>query len=265
NWVNLDFLTIPQSSTPQLAGIRTALLGTLWTIFITIVIALPIGVGAAIYLEEYAVMVSHPLLRRLNDIIQTNINNLAGVPSIIYGMLGLAIFVRLMEPITSGAAFGVADPTTANGRTVLSASLTLALLILPLIIINAQEAIRAVPQSLRQAGMGLGATKWQTIWSHVLPNAIPGILTGNILAMSRAIGETAPLVVIGASTFITVDPTNPFSKFTTLPIQIYQWTSRPQDEFRNIAAAAIIVLLILLLTLNASAVLLRNRYSRRLT
>jgi phosphate transport system permease protein len=142
--------------------------------------------------------------------------------------------------------------------------LTLALLILPLIIINAQEAIRAVPPSLRQAGMGLGATKWQTIWHHVLPNAIPGILTGNILAVSRAIGETAPLVVIGASTFITVDPTGPFSKFTTLPIQIYQWTARPQDEFRNIAAAAIIVLLILLLTLNASAVWLRNRYSRRM-
>jgi phosphate transport system permease protein len=132
-----------------------------------------------------------------------------------------------------------------------------------LIIINAQEAIRAVPGSLRQASMGLGATRWQTIWHHVLPSAIPGILTGNILSISRAIGETAPLVVVGASTFITMDPNGPFAKFTTLPIQIYQWTSRPQDEFRNIAAAAIIVLLILLLTLNASAVLLRNRYSRR--
>jgi phosphate transport system permease protein len=180
-------------------------------------------------------------------------------------MLGLAIFVRAIEPITSGTAFGLSDPTTSNGRTLLSAGLTLALLILPLIIINAQEAIRAVPNSLRQASMGLGATKWQTIWHHVLPNEIPGNLTGNILAMSRAIGETAPLVVIGASTFITVDPENPFSKFTTLPIQIYQWTARPQDEFRNIAAAAIIVLLVLLLTLNASAVLLRNRYSRRLS
>jgi phosphate transport system permease protein len=256
---------MPQSSTPELAGIRTAIFGSLWTIFITIVIALPLGVGAAIYLEEYAALVGNPFLRRVNGIIQTNINNLAGVPSIIYGMLGLAIFVRALEPITSGTLFGLADPTTANGRTVVSAGLTLALLILPLIIINAQEAIRAVPQSLRQAGMGLGATKWQTIWAHVLPNAIPGILTGNILAMSRAIGETAPLVVIGASTFITVDPASPFSKFTTLPIQIYQWTSRPQDEFRNIAAAAIIVLLILLLTLNASAIFLRNRYSRRLS
>lgn len=265
SWLTPAFLLTPQSSTPELAGIRTALFGTLWVIAITIFIALPIGVGAAIYLEEYAIMVANPTLRRINAIIQTNINNLAGVPSIIYGILGLAIFVRAIEPITSGALFGLSDPTTANGRTIISASLTLALLILPLIIINAQEAIRAVPNSLRQAGMGLGATRWQTIWSHVLPNAIPGILTGNILAMSRAIGETAPLVVIGASTFITVDPTGPFSKFTVLPIQIYQWTSRPQAEFRNIAAAAIIVLLILLLTLNASAVLLRNRYSRRLS
>ncbi|MCB0196998.1 MAG: phosphate ABC transporter permease PstA [Anaerolineae bacterium] len=265
SWLTPAFLITPQSSTPELAGIRTAFFGTLWVIFITILVALPIGVGAAIYLEEYAIMVSNPTLKRINSIIQTNINNLAGVPSIIYGILGLAIFVRALEPITSGTLFGAADPTTANGRTIVSASLTLALLILPLIIINAQEAIRAVPNSLRQAGMGLGATRWQTIWSHVLPNAIPGILTGNILAMSRAIGETAPLVVIGASTFITVDPTGPFAKFTVLPIQIYQWTARPQDEFRNIAAAAIIVLLILLLTLNASAVLMRNRFSRRLS
>ena len=265
SWLTTDFLASPQSSVPDLAGIQTAIYGTLWVVFITIVIAMPLGVGAAIYLEEYATMVSNPTLRRFNGIIQTNINNLAGVPSIIYGILGLAIFVRALEPITSGAIFGLSDPATANGRTVLSAGLTLALLILPLIIINAQEAIRAVPPSLRQAGMGLGATKWQTIWAHVLPNAIPGILTGNILAMSRAIGETAPLVVIGASTFITVNPSSPFSKFTPLPIQIYKWTARPKDTFRNIAAAAIIVLLILLLTLNATAVLLRNRYSRRLT
>lgn len=264
SWLHPSFLVTPQSSTPELAGIRTAILGSLWVIFLTIIIALPIGVGGAIYLEEYAATVGNPTLRRINAIIQTNINNLAGVPSIIYGMLGLAIFVRVLEPITSGTLFGLADPTTANGRTVFSASLTLALLILPLIIINAQEAIRAVPQSLRQAGMGLGATRWQTIWAHVLPNAIPGILTGNILAVSRAVGETAPLVVIGASTFITVDPTGPFSKFTVLPIQIYQWTARPQDEFRNIAAAAIIVLLVLLLSLNASAILMRNRFSKRL-
>jgi phosphate transport system permease protein len=264
NWLSLEFLTTPQSSTPEYAGIRTAILGSLWVIAITIIVALPLGVGAAIYLEEYATMVANPTLRRLNAIIQTNINNLAGVPSIIYGLLGLAVFVRALEPITSGTAFGVADPTTANGRTIVSAGLTLALLILPIIIINAQEAIRAVPNSLRQAGMGLGATRWQTIRSHVLPNAIPGILTGNILAISRAIGETAPLVVVGVSTFITVDPTGPFSKFTTLPAQIYQWTSRPQDEFRFAAAAAIIVLLVLLLSLNAAAVLLRNKYSKKL-
>jgi phosphate transport system permease protein len=256
SWLTRTFLTSPQSSTPELAGVRTAILGSLWVIAITILFAFPIGVGAAIYLEEYAVE------NRLNRIIQTNINNLAGVPSIIYGILGLAIFVRALETITSGAFLGTVDPTTANGRTILSAGLTLALLVLPLIIINGQEAIRAVPSSLRQASYGLGATKWQTVWHHVIPSAIPGILTGTILAISRAIGETAPLVVIGASTFITFDPDGPFSKFTTLPIQIYQWTSRPQDEFRNIAAAAILVLLALLLTLNATAVILRNRFRR---
>jgi phosphate transport system permease protein len=177
-------------------------------------------------------------------------------------MLGLAVFVRTFEALTSGRIFGLVDPTTANGRTVLSAGLTLGLLILPLIIINAREAIRAVPNSLREAGYGLGATKWQTIWAHVLPNAIPGILTGVILAVSRALGETAPLVVIGASTYIVVDPNNPFAKFTTLPIQIYQWTSRPQPEFQHRAAAAIVVLLVLLLAMNATAIFLRNKYAR---
>lgn len=264
NWLSWDFLVSPQASVPEYAGIRTAILGSLWVIFITVLVSLPLGVGAAIYLEEYAATVRNPTIRRVNGIIQTNINNLAGVPSIIYGLLGLAVFVRMLEPLTSGAALGLSDPATANGRTIVSAGLTLALLILPIIIINAQEAIKAVPQSLRQAGMGLGATKWQTIWAHVLPNAIPGILTGNILAVSRAVGETAPLVVVGVSTFITTDPASPFSKFTTLPAQIYQWTSRPQDEFRNIAAAAIIVLLVLLLSLNAAAVLLRNHYSKKL-
>jgi phosphate transport system permease protein len=259
SWLNPNFIVSPQSSDAEKAGVRTAILGSLWVIAITIVFAFPIGVGAAIYLEEYATDNS------LNRIIQTNINNLAGVPSIIYGMLGLAILVRALEPLSSGAVFGlVEDPTTANGRTIIAAGLTLGLLILPLIIINAQEAIKAVPNSLRQASYGLGATKWQTVWNHVLPNSIAGILTGTILAISRAIGETAPLVVVGASTFITVDPSGPFSKFTTLPIQIYQWTARPQAEFRNIAAAAILVLLFLLLTLNATAVLLRNRYSRRI-
>lgn len=257
SWVTADLLTSPQSTDPLHAGVRTAILGSLWVVLITILFSLPVGVGAAIYLEEYAGN------NWFNRLIETNINNLAGVPSIIYGMLGLAIFVRVLEPLTSGALFGVSDPTTANGRTVISAGLTLGLLILPVIIINAREAIRAVPSSLRQASFGLGATQWQTIWHHVLPSSLAGILTGTILAVSRAIGETAPLVVIGASTFIVVDPDGPFAKFTTLPIQIYQWTSRPQAEFRNLAAAAIVVLLILLLTLNASAVVLRNRYSTK--
>jgi phosphate transport system permease protein len=257
SWLSSDFVARPQSSVALSTGVRTAILGSLWTILFTLLLAFPLGVGAAIYLEEYAAD------NRLNRMIQTNINNLAGVPSIVYGILGLAIFVRALEPLTSGSVFGAVDPTTANGRTVLAAGLTLGLLVLPIIIINAQEAIRAVPQSLRQASYGIGATKWQTVWSHVLPNALPGILTGTILAISRAIGETAPLVVVGASTAISFDPSSPFSKFTTLPIQIYQWTSRPQDEFRSLAAAAILVLLIILLSLNASAVLLRNRFSRR--
>jgi len=257
NWLNTDFISRPQTSEALTAGIRTAILGSLWTILITILFAFPVGVGAAIYLEEYA---SDTWLNRL---IQTNINNLAGVPSIVYGILGLAIFVRTLEAITSGQVFGIVDPTTANGRTILSAGLTLGLLVLPIIIINAQEAIRSVPQSLRKASYGIGATKWQTVWHHVLPNAMPGILTGTILAISRAIGETAPLVVVGASTAISFDPSSPFSKFTTLPIQIYQWTARPQAEFRAIAAAAILVLLAMLLTLNATAILLRNRFSRK--
>jgi phosphate transport system permease protein len=257
SWLTYDFVSRPQTSEPLTAGVRTAILGSLWTILFTILLAFPIGVGAAIYLEEYA------FDNWLNRIIQTNINNLAGVPSIVYGILGLAIFVRALEPLTSGKMFGLVNLTSENGRTVLSAGLTLGLLVLPIIIINAQEAIRAVPQSLRKASYGVGATKWQTVWSHVLPNAMPGILTGTILAISRAIGETAPLVVVGASTAISFDPSSPFSKFTTLPIQIYQWTSRPQDEFRSLAAASILVLLVLLLSMNASAVLLRNRFSRR--
>jgi len=258
SWIDLAFITTPQSADAMRAGVRTAILGSLWTILIAFLFGFPLGVGAAIYLEEYAADTP------VNRVIQTNINNLAGVPSIIYGILGLAIFVRLLEPVTSGAIFGLVDATTANGRTVLSAGMTLGLLILPLIIINSQEAIKAVPNSLREAAYGLGATRWQVVWSHVLPSALSGILTGTILPMSRAIGETAPLVVVGASTYITFDPSGPFSKFTTLPIQIFQWTTRPQDVFRNIAAAAIVVLLIMLLSLNATAVVLRNRYQQRL-
>jgi phosphate transport system permease protein len=253
-WLTPDFLTAPMSSKAEFAGVRTAVLGSIWLVAIAVALALPVGVGAAIYLQEYA--------RKsfINKLIQTNINNLAGVPSIVYGMLGLAIFVRAFEVFTSGAMFGVTD---TNGRTIMSAGLTMGILVLPLVIINAQEAIKAVPDSIRQAAFGVGATRWQTVWSHVLPNALPGILTGSILAMSRAVGETAPLIIVGASTFISLDPSGPFSKFTALPIQIYQWTSRAQSEFHNIAAAAIIVLMLLLLTLNATAILLRNRFQRR--
>lgn len=254
SWLTPVFLTTPMSSKAEFAGVRTAILGSLWMVGIAILFALPIGTGAAIYLQEYASK------NFINRVIQTNINNLAGVPSIVYGMLGLAIFVRTFEPFTSGSMFGITD---TNGRTILSAGLTMGTLVLPLIIINAQEAIKAVPDSLRQAAFGVGATRWQTVWYHVLPNALPGILTGSILAVSRAIGETAPLIVVGASTFISIDPDGPFSKFTALPIQIYQWTTRAQSEFHSIAASAIIVLLILLLTLNASAVLLRNRVQRK--
>jgi phosphate transport system permease protein len=254
SWLTPRFLTSPMSSRAEFAGVRTALFGSMWLVAIAIAFALPVGVGAAIYLQEYA------RKNFINTIIQMNINNLAGVPSIVYGMLGLAIFVRAMEAFTSGAMFGITD---TNGRTIMSAGLTMGILVLPLVIINAQEAIKAVPDSIRQAAYGVGATKWQTVWSHVLPNALPGILTGSILAMSRAVGETAPLIIVGASTFISIDPSGPFSKFTALPIQIYQWTARPQGEFHAIAAAAIIVLLALLLTLNATAILLRNRFQQR--
>jgi phosphate transport system permease protein len=256
SWLTPDFLASQQSSEAVTAGIRTAILGTLLTILITILFAFPMGVGAAIYLEEYAGDTW------FNRLVQTKINNLAGVPSIIYGILGLAIFVRALQKLTSGEMLGMVDATSATGRTILSAGLTLGLLILPIIIINSQESIRAVPQALRKAGFGLGATKLQTIWAHVLPNALPGILTGTILAVSRAIGETAPLVVVGASTAISFDP-DIFSRFTTLPIQIYQWTSRPQDEWRHLAAAAIVALLAMMLSLNTGAILLRNRFARK--
>lgn len=255
-WLNWDFITSPQSSNPTLAGIRTAILGSIWVTLIAFLVAVPLGVGAATYLEEYSKG------GKLDALIETNINNLAGVPSIIYGMLGLAVFVRFFGQITSGIAFGAADPSTANGRTILSAGLTLGLLILPLVIINAREAIRAVPRAFREASYGLGATKWQTTQNHVLPNAMPGILTGVILSVSRAFGETAPLIVVGVSTFIVIDPSSPFAKFTTLPVQIYQWTSRPQEEFQRLAAAAILALLILLVALNATAIYLRNRFKR---
>jgi phosphate transport system permease protein len=258
SWVNWNFLTSPQSSDPLKSGISVAILGSIWVTVIAFLVAVPMGTAAAIYLEEYSTGKS-----RFDQIVETNINNLAGVPSIIYGMLGLAVFVRFLAPITSGQIFGYGSEATANGRTILSAGLTLGVLILPLVIINAREAIRAVPRALREASYGLGATRWQTVWNHVLPNAISGILTGVILSVSRAFGETAPLIVVGVSTFIVVKPDSPFSKYTTLPAQVYQWTSRPQQEFQHLAAAAILVLLVLLIALNATAIILRNRYSQR--
>ena len=348
SWLHSGFLTSPMSSTPALAGVRTALIGSVGLMAVVVLVALPIGVGAAIYLEEYA---NHGLINRL---IETNVRNLAGVPSIIYGMLGLAIFVRALAPFSSGLIFqynfdapsvgtvieriapalddaisydgsaissesAAIDAQTVerivdafihygtpsltmqgnstvremadslaqalnisvdtqsvrageehdievrgdyyrfdvaegsaisdedfdqlmaslvrinsfapNGRTLISAGLTLVLLILPIIIINAQEAIRAVPYTIREASYGLGATRWQTVWRQILPAATPGIMTGTILSVSRAVGETAPLIVVGAATFLVTDPTSPFSQFTAMPIQIYQWTARPQGQF----------------------------------
>lgn len=379
SWLDSEFLSTPMSSTPALAGVRTALIGSAGLMIVVVLVALPIGVGAAIYLEEYA---HHGWVNR---IIETNVRNLAGVPSIIYGMLGLAIFVRALAPFSSGMIFhiNVDVPTvenvveriapvfdgalrydngalrsdspqldersaqqlvdvflrygtpsltmqgsssvpemadaladalgmtvdvavtrssephdieargktyrfdvangdmydeafaalmaslvrinsfSPNGRTLISAGLTLALLVLPIIIINAQEAIRAVSDTIREASYGLGATRWQTIWRQILPAALPGIMTGTILSVSRAVGETAPLIVVGAATFLLSDPTSPFAQFTAMPIQIYQWTARPQGQFADIAAAAIIVLLSLMLSLNAVAIVLRNRYSIR--
>lgn len=240
--LDADFLTSFASRLPERAGIKAALMGSIWILFLTAVISFPVSVAAAIYLEEYAER------GWLNRTIQTNIANLAGVPSIVYGILGLALFVR---------ALGLE-------RSVLSGALTLSLLIMPVIIIASQEAIRAVPNTIREAAYGLGATRWQVVSRQVLPMALPGILTGTILALSRAVGETAPLIMVGAVGFIAFTPSSLTDPFTVLPLQIYQWVSRPQDEFRALAAAGIIVLLVLLLTMNAIAIVLRNRYSTRI-
>lgn len=242
-WLSPTFFTEFPSRIPARAGIKSALYGTVWLMGLVALISFPIGVAAAVWLEEYAGK------GWLRTAIQTNISNLAGVPSIVYGILGLAIFVRWMFAFT-------------GGRSVISGALTISLLVLPILIIAGQEAIRAVPNSIREASYGLGATKWQTVRHNVLPNAMPGILTGTILALSRAIGETAPLIMIGALTFIAFVPEGPRDQFTVLSIQIYNWASRPQDDFRGLAAAAIIVLLVLLLSMNALAIWLRNRYRK---
>ena len=239
-WLSLDFLTNTPSRKPEEAGLRPALLGTLWVIGLTALFAFPIGVGAAVYLEEYAPN------NRWTRLLKTNIANLAGIPSIVYGLLGLGVFVSLL----------------ALGRTVISGALTMALLILPVIIIASQEAIRAVPPSLRLAAFALGATRWQVARDHVIPAAMPGILTGIILSISRAMGETAPLLVVGAAAYVTFNPTGLTSKYTALPMQIYEWARRPQQDFQDLAAAAIIVLLVLLLMLNATAIYLRQRFAK---
>lgn len=236
-----EFLTSYPSRFPERSGIKSALFGSLWVVVLTGLIAVPTGIAAAIYLEEFQ--------RRRNwltELIQVNISNLAGVPSIVYGLLGLAVFVRWM----------------ALDRSVISGALTMALLILPMLITVSQEALKAVPDSYREGSLALGATQWQTIYRQVLPAALPGILTGVILSLSRALGETAPLILIGAVSFVRFVPENLGSSFTVLPIQIFNWTSQPQRGFQEAAAAGIIVLLVVLLSLNAAAIILRQRASR---
>jgi phosphate transport system permease protein len=240
--LSLQFLSSVSSRKPENAGVLAALAGTLWLLLIVACVAFPIGVGASIFLEEFAKK------SKIAGFIEINIANLAGVPSIIYGLLGLGIFVRVLEPIT-------------GGRTVLAGGLTLSLLVLPIIIVSTREALRTVPDSIRLAGFAVGATRWQTIREHVLPLAIPGILTGTILSLSRAIGETAPLVVVGAAIVVAV-PNSLQSKFTALPIVIYNWVSRPQKAFHTNAAAGIIVLMVVLLAMNTIAVLLRNKFQK---
>jgi phosphate transport system permease protein len=240
-WLSWGFITNYPAPRADEAGLKSAIMGTIWLMGLTAIFTVPVGVGAAVYLEEYAPK------NRLTTLIEINISNLAGVPSIVYGLLGLAIFVQFL----------------ALDRTLLAGALTLALLILPIVILASREAIRAVPSSHRDAAYALGATQWEVTRRVVLPSAVPGILTGAILAMSRAIGEAAPVLAISALVFITFVPTSPLDRFTVLPIQIFNWTSRPQDDFRGLAAAGIIVLLVILLSMNAVAIYLRNRFQVR--
>ena len=240
-YVDLVLLLEPPSADPQIAGARPAILATIYLGLLLIAFSVPIGVGTAIYMEEYA-----NRDRWYNRLLEVNIQNLAAVPSIVYGILGLAFLVR---------GIGL-------GRVLLAGAMILTLVVLPTVIIAAREAIRAVPDSIRQGAYALGATKWQVIWRQVLPAATPGIATGSILALSRALGETAPLLLVGALTYVSFDPTI-LGDFTALPVQIYQWVARPQEDFRVLAASGIIVLLAILLTLNAFAIWIRNRYQRK--
>lgn len=240
-YLNWGFLTSYPSRFPDQAGILPALFGTMWVVGLTALISFPLGVFAAIYLEEYAPK------NRLTDLIQINIANLAGVPSIVYGLLGLGLFVE---------AF-------AMGRVILAGALTMTLLILPVIIIVAREAIKSVPKIYREGAYALGATRWQVTRQIVLPEAFPGILTGTILALSRAIGEAAPMIAIAALAYVRFVPSTPFDRFTVMPIQIYNWINMPRVEFRELAAAGIIVLLAVLLAMNSVAILIRNQYQKK--
>ncbi|EIM06199.1 phosphate ABC transporter permease [Planococcus antarcticus DSM 14505] len=240
-YLSIDFLTNFASRFPDQAGIKAALVGSLWLMTVVAPTSIILGVGSAIYLEEYAKQ------NHITSFIRMNISNLAGVPSVVFGLLGLTIFVRAM----------------ALGNSILAAGFTMSLLILPVIIVASQEAIRAVPGELRDASYGMGATKWQTILKIILPAAIPGILTGSILALSRAIGETAPLIVIGVPVIIQFLPEGVLDTFTALPMQIYDWSSRPQHEFQAVAAAGIIVLMAVLLFMNSIAVIIRNKFDKR--
>lgn len=253
-WLSLDFLDRFPSRTPAKAGFKAAFWGSLWVIGLTTALTVPVGVAGAIYLEEYSGK------GRIHKLIELLISNLAGVPSILYGMLGLIAFVRMFQETTDPTYFlGVQLPF---GRSVLAGACTLSLLVLPVLIIASREALRAVPDSLRLAAFGLGVTRWQCVRHHVLPAAVPGILTGVVLSISRALGETAPLVMMGALTYVAFTPASVFDPFTTMPIQIFNWASRPQPEFQSVAAAGIIVLLAVLLSANGLVVLLRNHSER---
>ena len=240
-WVSKNLLFNYPSRHTEEAGLRAAIFGTLWLMGLTAAFTVPVGIGAAIYLEEYAPK------NKLTLLIEVNISNLAGVPSIVYGLLGLALFVQWL----------------ALGRSVLAGALTMSLLILPIVIIACREAIRAVPATYREAAYALGATQWDVVRGVVVPAAFPGMLTGIILGMSRAVGETAPIIAISALVYLTFVPGSPMDRFTVLPIQIYNWVSRPQDDFRGLAAGGIVVLLVILLSMNALAIFLRNKYQIR--
>lgn len=240
SWLSWDFLTNFQSRFPHKSGVKAAIVGTLWMMSMTAIMSVPLGILTAIYLEEYAPR------NRITNWIVINIGNLAGMPSIVYGLIGLAIFVRYL----------------GMGRSLWAGSLTLSLLTLPVIIIVSQESIKAVPNSLREAAYALGVRQWQVVFSQVLPAALPGIMTGVILSVSRAVGETAPLLVVGALSYVAFLPEGPSDEFTVLPVQIFDWASRPREEFHYLAAAGIIVLLVMLFLMNLGAILIRQKYQR---